>query len=57
MLKVPLHWSFSLDLHELWLKEGAGVKLGYLIFDHKSLEIKSQMRYVSSMLYTVGKIF
>ncbi len=28
MLKVPLHCSFRPDLHELWSKEGVGVKLG-----------------------------
>jgi hypothetical protein len=28
MLQNPSHFSFRLDLHELWSKEGAGVKLG-----------------------------
>jgi hypothetical protein len=27
MLKMPSHCSFKLDLHELWLKEGVGIKL------------------------------
>jgi predicted metallopeptidase len=48
MLKVPLHCSFRLDLHELRSKEGVGVK---------SLECKGQMKSAWSVLYTVEKIF
>jgi hypothetical protein len=51
MLNVLSHWSFSLDLHELWSKEGAGVKLNYLTPDRKSLENRGQMKSDWNMLY------
>jgi hypothetical protein len=55
MLKVPLHWSFSPYLHELWSKERARIKLGYLTPNHKSLQSKGQMRFDWNMVYIVGK--
>jgi hypothetical protein len=37
-------------------KKGVGVKLNYLTPDHKSFEIRGQMKFDLSMLYTVEKI-
>jgi hypothetical protein len=39
------------------MKRKGGNQIENLTFDHKSFEIKRQMRYHQNMLYTVGKIF
>ncbi len=59
MIKVPLHCSFWPKFHELWSKEGVGVKLGIanLTPNYKPLENKGQMGFDWGMLYIVGKIF
>jgi hypothetical protein len=56
MLKVPSHSSFRPDLHELWSKEKAGVKLGIWLPNTNPLKV-GQMSFILDVLYIVGKNF
>jgi len=40
MLKLPSHCSFRPDLHELWSKDRAGVKLGIWLLTINPLKEK-----------------
>jgi hypothetical protein len=57
MFKMPLHFSFRSNLHELWSKEKGWNQIENLILHHKPLEIKGQMNPNWGVPYIVRKTF
>jgi hypothetical protein len=57
MFKMPSHCSFRPNLHELWSKEGAGVKLGIWLLTTNPLKVGGLMKSDWGVLYIVKKIF
>jgi hypothetical protein len=57
MLQKPSYCSFGPDLHELWSKEGAGVKLGIWPSTTNPLNARVKWDPIGVCYTTVAKIF
>ncbi len=57
MLKLPSHHSFIPDLHELWSKEGVGVKLRIWLLTINPLKVGSNGLWLGHVIHCWKDLF
>jgi hypothetical protein len=57
MLKLPSHCSFKPDLHELWSKEGVGVKLRIKLSTTNPLKVRVKWASIGRAIHCWKDLF